>query len=49
MIDVAGNNMEHFSALWATTQKNVQRCGQQRRRIATMQNSLTFFVSLSLL
>jgi hypothetical protein len=42
MIGVVGNNMEHFSALWATTRKNVQRCRQRRRRIATTQNSKTF-------
>jgi hypothetical protein len=35
--------VEHFSALWVTTRKNVRRCRQQRRRIATTQNSKKFF------
>jgi hypothetical protein len=43
MIGVVGNNMEHFYALWATMQKNIRRCRQQRGRIATTQNSKTFF------
>jgi hypothetical protein len=48
MIGVVGNNVEHFSVLWATMQENVQRCWQQRGRITTRQNSKTFFMSLSL-
>jgi hypothetical protein len=48
MISIVGNNAEHFSALWATTRKNVQRCKQQRGRIAKMQNSKHFFVNLAL-
>jgi hypothetical protein len=46
MIGVVGNNIEHFSALWATTQKNVQLCGQQRGRIATAPDSIKFFCEL---
>jgi hypothetical protein len=49
MIGALCNNVEHFSGLWATAQKNVRRCAQQRGRIATTQNSSTFFMILSLL
>jgi hypothetical protein len=35
LIGVVGNNVEHFSVLWATAQKNVRRCERQRGRIAT--------------
>jgi hypothetical protein len=48
IIGVDGNNVEHFSELWAA-QKNLRCFRQQRGRIATMPNSATFFVSLSLL
>jgi hypothetical protein len=30
MIGVVGNNVEHFTAMWATTRKNIRRCRQQR-------------------
>jgi hypothetical protein len=39
MVGVAGNNVEHFSALWTKMGKNH---GHQHERIATTQNSLTF-------
>jgi hypothetical protein len=48
IIGVEGNNVGHFSELWAP-QKNLRYFWQQRGRIATTQNSATFFVSLSLL
>jgi hypothetical protein len=35
IICVVGNNANHFSALWATTLKNYQRCRQQRKIITT--------------
>jgi hypothetical protein len=35
IIAVVGNNADHFSALWAITLKNIQRCQQQRKIIAT--------------
>jgi hypothetical protein len=42
IIGTVGNNVENFSALWATTWKNAHHCGQQQERIATKQISKTF-------
>jgi hypothetical protein len=37
IIDVGGNNVDNFSALWATTLKNYQHCRQQCEIITTTQ------------
>jgi hypothetical protein len=49
MVAVVDNNVEHFSALWATTSKNVQRCGQQHGRTATTEQYTFLWAFLYLL
>jgi hypothetical protein len=49
MTGVVSINVEYFSVMWATVQKNVQHCGQQRGRIATTQNSIAVCEPLSTL